>query len=128
MSRRFVALAALALCGLGACAKQIEAPADRGVCWHMVPLAGGKFKYNRVAQNVDRLEKCAAELEGMRRRFLALGGSNREINGAYQGQFLFLTQQGIFTATNYYGGRYLLLVPTDDGRLVRPGLQGQSAQ
>ncbi len=92
----------------------------------MASLPGGKVRFNRVADHLDRLEKCAAALEGMRERFLSLGGSNREITGAYQGQFLFLTPQGVFTATRFNGGRYLLLVPTPDGQsLMRPGVVAQ---
>ncbi len=120
--KRLLAAAALIGLVLPACEKKLEAPTDTGVCWHMVTLPDGKVRFNRVAENQDRIEKCAAALEGMRLRFLNLGGNQREIIGAYQGQFLFLTNnQGIFTAGSLDGGRYILLVPTGDGRLARPG-------
>src|ERR1700761_2281985 len=85
-------LAAVALC---ACEKKTEAPYDKGVCWHMIPLAGGKVKFNKLAENQPALENCAAKLEGMRERFLALGGNQTDIVGAYQGNFLFLGRTGV---------------------------------
>ena len=118
---RSAALLGLAALVLAGCEKKLEAPTDQGVCWHMAPLPGGKVRFNKVAENVDQIEKCAAALEAMRLRFLNLGGSNQEITGAYQGQYLFLTTNGIFTAGSLDGGRYILLVPTGDGRLARPG-------
>ncbi len=125
MKLRSLAAAVLglaAIAGLAACSKQLEAPTNRGLCWHMVRLADGKTRFNRVASNIDSIEKCAVELESMRLRFLSLGGQNQEIVGAYQGQFLFLQREGIFVGPGLRGGRYLLLVPTGDGRLAKPGV------
>ena len=122
--RRFIpvlAVAALAALGLSACTKQLEAPTDTGVCWHMVSLPGGKVRFNKLAQNVPSLEKCAAALEAMRLHFNAFGQSNDQMIGAYQGQFLFLQPEGIFTSKTLNGGRYVLLVRTGDGRLAKPG-------
>jgi hypothetical protein len=117
-----LAFAVLATLGLGACEKKVEAPADTGVCWHMVNLAGGKVRFNKLSQNVPSIERCAADLEAMRLRFAALGSSNDQMIGAYQGQFLFLQPEGIFTGQSLNGGRYLLLVRTGDGRLAKPGV------
>lgn len=119
--RRLAPLFAAALLVLPACSKQLEAPTDRGVCWHMAQLKDNKVRFNRLAQNVDTIEKCAVALEAMRLRFLGLGGSNRDIIGAYQGQFLFLQPEGIFISQSLTGGRYLLLVRTEDGKLAKPG-------
>jgi hypothetical protein len=115
----------LAAVSLGAaltagCEKKIEAPADRGVCYHAVPLKGGEIKYNVVAKDVANIESCAAALEGMRMRFLRLGG-REEITGAYQGSFLFLQREGIFRSESLNGNRYVMLVRTGDGRLAMPG-------
>jgi hypothetical protein len=115
----------LAAVSLGAvltsgCEKKIEAPADRGVCYHAVPLKGGELKYNVVAKDVANIESCAAALEGMRMRFQRLGGKE-EITGAYQGSFLFLQREGIFRSESLNGNRYVLLVRTGDGRLAIPG-------
>src|SRR5947209_20431624 len=102
-------LALAAAFAVTACSKQTEAPTDQGVCWHMAQLPGNKVKFNRLAENVDTVEKCAVALEAMRIRFLGLGGSHNDIIGAYQGQFLFLQPQGIFIGQSLTSGRYLLL-------------------
>lgn len=115
-----LAIAASAL-GLSACEKAFEAPLDRGVCYHMGFLPDGGYKFNVVARNVDTIEKCAAQLEGMRVRFLRLGGQNAEMIGAYQGSFIHLRRGGIFRAQKWNGNQYLLLVRSGDGRLVNPG-------
>ncbi|HEY5410191.1 MAG TPA: hypothetical protein VIJ94_05625 [Caulobacteraceae bacterium] len=115
-------LFALALIALAGCSQGVQAPADSGVCWHMVQFKGGKVRFNRLAQNVPSLEGCAAQLEAMRLRFSALGSGSDQMIGAYQGQFLFLQPEGIFTAENLDGAHYLLLVRSPDGRLVKPGV------
>jgi hypothetical protein len=106
--------------GLSACERQIEAPMDRGLCTQLV-FKEGKPQFNTVSKNEPSLESCAASLEGMRLRFLRLGGSMETITGAYQGQFLFLQPEGVFTAQSYNGARFLLLVRTGDGRLAKLG-------
>lgn len=115
-----VLLAATGL-GLGGCQKQLEAPADAGVCWHMVSPAKGQYRFNKVAQNVPNLETCAANLEALRIKFLQMGGSHRDLTGAYQGKFIFLEQEGIFVGDTLNGAAYIALVRTNDGRLVVPG-------
>ena len=115
-------LSALILLALAGCSQGVQAPADSGVCWHMAQFAGGKVRFNRLARNVPSLEACAAQLEAMRLRFSALGAGGDQMIGAYQGQFLFLQPEGIFTAENLDGAHYLLLVRSPDGRLVKPGV------
>ena len=46
MSKLRLAVLALAAASavLAGCSQKIEAPYDRGVCWHVVPLTGGKVK------------------------------------------------------------------------------------
>ena len=119
--RRPLALLIAAAGLVGGCQKTVQAPTNVGVCWHMV-VENGKAKYNKVADHVDTLEKCAADLEGMRRRFLGLGGSASEITGAYQGSFIFLQRDGIYVGqTLEPTARYLFLVRTPDGLLTQPG-------
>jgi hypothetical protein len=120
---RIALLLAGGLLILAGCTKEIEAPTDAGVCYHMVPMTDGSVHYNKVAENVSSIEKCAVALDDMRLKFLALGGSRQNISGAYQGQFLFLGPQGVFIAQHFNGARYPLLVPSGDGRLVKPGSQ-----
>ena len=117
--------AALSAVALSGCEAKIEAPYDKGVCWHVVPLTGGKIKFNKLSENRPNLESCAASLEGMRERFLALGGSQEDLIGAYQGNFLFLGRTGVFTATSLTGARWPALVRTSDGRLAIPSAVAQ---
>lgn len=120
---RFAPLLALvaATALLGACTQQVEAPLDKGVCYAVGSAPDGKIKFNVVARNQPKIENCAAQLEGMRLRFLRLGGQTREISGAYQGSFIFLRSDGIFRAQTWEGNQYLMLVRSGDGRLVIPG-------
>ena len=104
-----------------ACGKRVEAPLDAGVCWHVVPLKDGTFRFNRLTDHRPNIESCAGALEGMRLRFLGLGGGMREITGAYQGNFIFLQPEGVFISQSLTGNRYLALVRTEDGELVPEG-------
>jgi hypothetical protein len=121
--KTYLVLAAAAL-ALGACAKKTTPPGDAGVCYHVVPQKDGSLKYNKLV-STDSLEKCAANLEAMRIRFLTLGGSQQEIYGAYQANFLFLVKEGVMTSTSLEGPRYVALVRTGDGRLAIPGAMPQ---
>ena len=114
----------LAIAGLGAvlalagCARQIAAPTTTGVCWQAIPLKTGDIRFNRVSDHEPDMEHCAASLEGMRLRFLSMGGNNDQLIGAYQGNFLFLTRQGVFMSQSFNGARYFALGRTNDGRLA----------
>jgi hypothetical protein len=109
--------AALALC---ACEKQIEAPVDAGVCFQAIFLKDGGVRFNKLSQNEPTIESCAASLEGMRLRFLTMGGAE-EIVGDYQGNYIFLLKDGIFRADSLTGARYPFLVRVGGGRLAQPG-------
>lgn len=106
---------------LGGCSKAPKAPDQAGVCWHAVPMSDGTIKFNLLAKNQTSLEVCAAQLESMRLRFRGLGLAQKTMLGAYQGNFLFLQPEGVFTAKTYDGNRYLVLVRTGDGRLAKIG-------
>jgi hypothetical protein len=103
----------------------LDAPRDPGVCWHLVADNAGKPKFNRLAQNQPDLEHCAAQLEMMRLNFRSLGLSEDRLTGAYQGQFLFIQPEGVFTAQSYDGYHYPFMVRTGDGRLAVPGAMPQ---
>lgn len=111
---------------LAGCQKQIEAPADTGVCWHMVRPPNAPVKFNVLARGVPDLEHCAAALEQMRVSFQSLGVPQGNITGAYQGQYLFLNRYGVFTAQTLTGYQYPFMVRTGDGRLAIPGAMPQS--
>jgi hypothetical protein len=125
-----VAALPLAALPLTACDKPIEPPYVTGMCYQVIFLDknGKTARFNEVAKGRPNLESCAAALEGMRIHFLSLGGNAVSIVGAYQGNFLFLDQYGVFTAPSLTSARYPALVRTGDGRLVVPGAVDQSAQ
>jgi hypothetical protein len=62
----------------------------------------------------------------MRLRFSALGVTQQYVTGAFQGQFLFLQPEGVFTAPTLEGYRFPFMVRTGDGRLAMPGAMPQS--
>lgn len=107
--------------GLTSCSPAPKAPDETGVCWHAVPMSDGTIKFNLLARNQTSLELCAAQLESMRLRFRSLGSTQKSMLGAYQGNFLFLQSEGVFTSKTYDGNRYLALVRTGDGRLAKIG-------
>jgi len=116
-----LALAALSAATLAGCGgESLRAPTDPGVCWHLV-RAEGEYRFNRLASNQPQLEHCAARLEDMRLRFMRLGSAQTEVVGAYQGQFIFLRREGVFTSRSLNATPYLALVRTGDGRLAIPG-------
>ncbi|RAK68534.1 hypothetical protein [Phenylobacterium kunshanense] len=123
MTLKPVILLAVTL-ALSACAKKTTPPGEPGVCYHVVPQADGSLKYNKLV-TTESLEKCAANLEAMRIKFLRMGGTQQELYGAYQSNFLFLQKEGIFTSTSLEGPRYVALVRTGDGRLAIPGAMPQ---
>jgi hypothetical protein len=108
------ALILAAAVALAACHGGIEPPGDAGVCYHLAAVQNDKPTFNVVAKNIPDMEHCAAQLESMRSRFLALGGTTTDIIGAYQGNFLFLGPDGVFTADSYEGPRYPFLVRSGD--------------
>ena len=118
---RVLSLAAVGLVAslaLGGCARQVAAPTTTGVCWQAIPLKNGDIRFNKVSEGEPNMENCAATLEGMRLRFLSMGGNQQEVIGAYQGNFLFLEPNGIFMSQSFNGNRYFALGRTADGRLA----------
>ena len=124
MSRTALIFALAATAALAACSQRTRPPGDAGICFHVVPQKDGSLKYNKLVQAAN-LETCAANLEAMRIKFLRLGGSQQEIYGAYQSNFLFLQKEGVFTSTSLEGPRFVALVRTGDGRLAIPGAMPQ---
>ncbi len=115
------ALIALPL-GLSACESAVKAPYDRGVCYSVTfPKGDGKPAFNKLAENQPQIEFCAARLEEMRVRFLRMGGSQREITGSYQGQYIFIDRAGVSFGKTLDGNRFMALARTGDGRLAIPG-------
>ena len=121
---RALLLPAVALLGLAACQGAPEAPRQPGVCYSVeLPKEGQKTapQFHIVATEQPQIEFCAARLEEMRLRFLRMGGSNREIIGAYQGQYIFIERRGVSFSQTLDGVRFMALARTGDGRLAIPG-------
>ena len=122
---RSVALATTVAALLSGCSQHTRPPGDVGVCFQVQPQKDGVLKYNRLPGSQPDLEHCAGALEAVRMKFLQMGGSQVEITGAYQGNFIFLRKDGIFTAPSLEEHRYLALVRTGDGRLALPSAMPQ---
>lgn len=121
LATRAVIGLAFAGLALSACDNGPKAPTETGICYHIGTQPDGTQKLNVVKRNVQSIEFCAAELEGMRVRFLRMGGQNRDLIGAYQGSYLVLRPAGVFRMERWNGAQYLMLVRTGDGRLAQPG-------
>ena len=114
---------------LAACGQTVRAPDERNVCFHVVaPEGEGEVRFNVLAEDQESIEQCAARLEEMRLRFLRLGGNNREVTGAYNGQFLFIDRAGVWISQKLDGGRFFALARTGDGRLAIPGVIPQEPE
>ena len=114
MIRLALLAAVFAAAALAGCKAQLQPPGDAGVCYHLAAMVNDKPRFNVVAKPVADMEHCAAQLEAMRNRFIGLGSTNRDIVGAYQDNFLFLGDDGVFTAATYDGHRYPFLVRSGD--------------
>lgn len=75
--------------------KPEPAPSDAGVCWI---LNQGRFA--PLSRNVANLESCAAGLE---RIYLDRG---TDVNGAFQGRFIFIDDDAIRSASAIDGARW----------------------
>ena len=111
-----------AVLGLAACAEEVNIPdAPRGTCFHVARLETGEVRFNPLPDPQPNMENCAARLEEMRIRFLRMGGTRREVMGAYGNQFLFVDGAGVALSRTIDGGRFNALRRTNDGRLAIPG-------
>lgn len=130
MNRTSIVLAAgLGLLVLGACQNTTKAPFDQGVCYAVEPGKDGEAPaFNVVARDQPQIEFCAARLEEMRLRFIGLGGTRREVIGAYQGQFIFIDRAGVSFGRTLEGSRFMALARTGDGRLAIPGAIQQEVE
>jgi hypothetical protein len=120
MALRTMILATAAALALVACTRSVTAPTTPRVCYYASEQKDGTWLFTELATNQKQIENCAVELERMRLRFLRMGGSNREIVGSYQGQFIFLQDEGVFFARKFDGVRYLAL-RRYGGKLIMPG-------
>ena len=109
---RLASLVLLLLSPLAACSGP-TAPQDVGVCWLGGADASGPARFKPVARDVDSLESCAVLLEAMRLK----GGA--EIDGAYQGYFIFADSREISSAMHTAGIRYPIFQPPQRASIDR---------
>lgn len=90
---------AILLIGLAACSSQAAAPSGVGLCWRMIEVADQQPRFQIVARDVPNLESCAAQLEGARMI------EGRATSGAYNGHYIFATEDQITSARTMEGSR-----------------------
>ena len=90
---------------LAGCEKPLTAPTNPGVCWRMVEGMNGKPDFRPIAPNIDTLENCAVRLEGIR---MAYG---QPVTGAFQGRFIYVTNEEISAASGPKSQRYRVFTP-----------------
>ena len=105
-----IAMIGLGLCLMAGCSEPtLQAPDEHNTC------------FNVIKKDIKSIEYCAVELEQLRMEFARQGVPATSINGAYNGNFLFIEGRFIRMGRTYDGPTFTLLVKTDDGRLVKPG-------
>lgn len=119
--RLFLLTAVALLPVLAGCETAPRAPNDPGICYSVTQKEGQDLAFNVLARDQPQIETCAARLEEMRLNFLRLGGTNRDVTGAYQGRFIFVDRRGIAFGQRIDGPRFFALARTGDGRLAVPG-------
>ena len=101
---------------LTACEKPLTAPSNPGVCWRMVEGMNGKPDFRPIAPDIDTLENCAVRLEGLRMT------TGLPMTGAFQGRFIYVTDEEISVASGPKAQRYRVFTPA--ARLeVQKGIQ-----
>ena len=109
-------ISAVLLTGLAACSSQAVAPSGEGVCWRMFEAADQQPRFEVVGRDVPNLESCAVQLEGARMM------EGTPTSGAYNGHFIFVTEEQITSATTINGVRIRVIEPADRQR-IQEGLR-----
>ena len=102
--RRF---APVILTAAAACSSQPAAPTGAGLCWRMFEVPDQPPRFEVIDRNVANLESCAAQLEGARMM------EGRPTAGAYNGHFIFVTDEQITSAQTFDGARVRVFEEAD---------------
>ena len=95
----FAALGMVVSAGVvSGCAPEVRPPETAGVCWLMTGSAK-QPRFAPVAEYNANLYSCAGQLEAVRMR------RGREVTGAYNGHFIFVTTDAVQTADRLTGSR-----------------------
>ena len=111
-----LATGAVLLTGLAACSSEPTAPSGAGLCWRLFEVADQPPRFEILARDVSNLESCAVQLEGARMM------EGRPTTGAYNGHFIFATEEQITSAMTMNGTR-VRIFEADDRRKIQEGLR-----
>ena len=109
-------MGAILLTGMAACSSQPAAPSGAGLCWRMFEVADQAPRFEILARDVPNLESCAVQLEGARMM------EGRPTTGAYNGHFIFATEEQITSAVTMNGTR-LRIFEAEDRQEIQDGLR-----
>ena len=104
------------LAGMAACSSQPAAPSGAGLCWRMFEVTDQEPRFEILARDVPNLESCAVQLEGARMM------EGRPTTGAYNGHFIFATEEQITSAVTMNGTR-VRIFQAEDRQEIQDGLQ-----
>ena len=104
------------LMGIVACSSQPAAPSGAGLCWRMIEVADQQPEFRIIGRDVPNLESCAAQLEGARMM------EGRPTTGAYNGHFIFATEEQITSAVTMNGTR-VRIFQAEDRQEIQDGLR-----
>jgi len=109
-------MGALLLAGLAGCSSQAVAPSGVGLCWRLSEAPGEQPTYRVIARDVPNLESCAVQLDGARMI------EGRSTQGAYNGHFIFATEEQITSARRMDATR-IRVFEAEDRQEIRAGLR-----
>ena len=109
-------MGAILLTGMAACSSQPAAPSGAGLCWRMFEVADQEPRFEILARDVPNLESCAVQLEGARMM------EERPTTGAYNGHFIFATEEQITSAVTMNGTR-VRIFQAEDRQEIQDGLR-----
>ena len=116
MSLRLKWSGAVVLAGMACCSPQADPPAGADICWRMFEVAGQQPRFEVIGRAVPNLESCAAQLEGARMM------EGAPTSGAYNGHFIFATEEQITSARTLSGSR-VRVFEAEDRLEIQKGLR-----
>ena len=113
---RLKPIGVILLAGMAACSSQPAAPSGAGLCWRMFEVTDQEPRFEILARDVPNLESCAVQLEGARMM------EGRPTTGAYNGHFIFATEEQITSAVTMNGTR-VRIFQAEDRQEIQDGLR-----
>lgn len=97
--------------GVAACEPALDAPRNAGVCWRLAEAMNGRQDFRPLSTNVDNLETCASQLEGLRLQ------QGQPVTGAFQGRYIYATPDAISVAAGPKAQRYRVFTPEQRAKI-----------